>query len=138
MASLPPIRRIFREDLGPDVPQWITRLLAPLNLVLDTVYQALDRNLDFDTNIRSQTREFSIVAGASAAANTYDFPVELGGRKPKGMWVVAVTRTDGTVETFTAAVYASWNWNSQANTVEISGITGLTNGVQYQIRVLAI
>lgn len=138
MASLPPIRRIFREDLGPDVPQWVTRLLAPLNLVLDTVYQALNRQLDFGVNIRSQQRTFSLVAGAAATDNTYDFPVDLGGRKPSGLWVISTQRQDGTVETFTTPVFASWSWNSQANTIEISGITGLTNGTAYNLSVLVI
>ncbi len=138
MAALPPVRRIFREDLGSDVPQWITRLLAPLNLVLDTIYRALDKNLEFDRNIRSQTREFSIVAGAAAANNVYSFPVELNGSKPVGVWVVAAWRTDNTAVTFSSGVFVSWSWNSQLNTVAISGITGLTNGVTYGIRVLVM
>lgn len=138
VAQLPPIRRIFREDLGPDVPQWVTRLLAPLNLVLDTVYRALDKQLDFGVNIRSQLRTFIISAGAAASNNTYSFPVELGGRKPTGLWVTAASRTDGVTEVFATPVFATWAWNSQANTIEISGITGLTNGTAYFISVLVI
>lgn len=135
MAALPPIRRIFKEDLGSDVPEWITRLLAPLNLTLDALYRALNKNIEHVKNIADQERDFLIVAGAAAANNTFSFPVELA-TKPRGLTIVSVGREDGTVETFADAVFPSWHWQSSTNTVEITGITGLTNGVTYQIRVL--
>lgn len=136
MAALPPIRRIFKEDLGSDVPEWITRLLAPLNLSLDALYRALNKNIEHVKNIKDQERDFLIVGGATAADNTYSFPVELQGAKPRGLVVVSVGRSDGTVETFEEAVFCSWHWESQSNTVQITGITGLTEDVSYQLRVL--
>lgn len=137
MAALPPIRRIFKEDLGGDVPDWITRLLAPLNLVLQANYTAMNHAITFQENIQCQVKEFELVAGATAAANTYDFMLTLP-TKPTGVWVVCALRTDGIAETFTTPVFASWTWDSAANTIRISGITGLTDTKQYLLRVIVI
>lgn len=137
MAALPPVRRIFKEDLGPDVPDWISRLLAPLNLVLQSIYTALDHTISFKDNIQCQVKDFNLVAGVAASNNTFDFMLTLP-TKPTGLWVVAVLRTDGIAETFTAGVFASWTWDSAANTIRISGITGLTDTKEYFLRVIVI
>jgi hypothetical protein len=137
MAALPPVRRIFKEDLGPDVPDWISRLLAPLNLVLQSIYTALNHAITFQENIQCQVKEFNLIAGVAATNNTYDFMLTLP-TKPTGLWLVAALRTDGTAETFTAGVFASWTWDSAAGTIRISGITGLTSTKQYLLRVIVI
>ena len=137
MAALPPIRRILKEELGVDVPDWVTRLLAPLNLVLQSLYIALNHGLTFRENMQCQIKEFTIVAGALATDNTFDFMLTLP-VKPTGLWLTAALRQDGIAESFTSAVYASWTWNSQANSIVISSITGLTNTKAYTIRVIVI
>lgn len=137
MAALPPVRRIFKEDLGPDVPDWISRLLAPLNLVLQAIYTALDHNITFKENIQCQVKEFNLVAGAAATNNTYDFMLTLP-TKPTGLWLITVLRTDGIAESFSAAPFASWTWDSSANTIRISAITGLTSTKEYLLRVIVI
>lgn len=137
MAALPPIRRIFKEELGPDVPDWITRLLAPLNQVLQAIYTALNHAITFQENIQCQVKEFNLIAGAAATNNAYDFMLTLP-TKPTGLWLVAALRTDGIAETFTTGVFVSWTWDSAANTIRISGITGLTSTKQYLLRVIVI
>lgn len=137
MAALPPVRRIFREDLGTDVPDWITRLLAPLNLVLQSLYTALNHTLTFEENIQCQIKEFTLAAGAAATDNVFNFALTLP-KRPTGLWLVAALRTDGVVETFTTPPYPSWTWDSGAGGINISGITGLTNGQTYLLRVIVI
>lgn len=137
MAALPPVRRISREDLGADVPDWVTRLLSPLNLVLQSLYDALNHTLTFKDNIQCQVKEFTIVAGALATDNTFNFMMTLP-TKPTGLWLIAALRQDGIAESFTTPVFPSWTWNSQANTIVISSITGLTNTFSYTIRVIVI
>ncbi len=135
MAALPPIRRIIKEELGPDVPEWVGRLLSTLNLVLQSLYTALNHGLTFADNMQVQEKEFTIVAGATATDNTFNFLLTLP-VKPTGLWLVAALRQDGTAESFTTPVFPSWTWNSQANTIVISSITGLTNTKAYTIRVI--
>lgn len=137
MAALPPIRRILKEELGPDVPDWVTRLLAPLNLVLQSLYTALNHGLTFKDNMQCQVKEFTIVAGATATANTFNFMLTLP-VKPTGLWLIAALRQDGIAESFTTPVFISWTWDSQAGTIVISSITGLTNTFAYTIRVIVI
>lgn len=137
MAALPPVRRIFKEDLGPDVPDWISRLLAPLNLVLQSIYTALDHTITFKDNIQCQVKEFNLVAGPAATSNTYDFMLTIP-TKPTGVWLVCVLRTDGIAESFSTPVFPSWTWDSSANTIRISSITGLTDTKEYLLRVIVI
>lgn len=137
MAALPPVRRIFKEDLGPGVPDWIARLLAPLNLVLQAVYTAMNHTLTFQDNIQCQIKEFQLVAGAAATDNTFNFMLTLP-TKPTGLWLVAALRTDGIAETFTTPVFVSWTWDSGANAINISGITGLTSTNNYLLRLIVI
>lgn len=135
MAALPPIRRIIKEELGPDVPEWVGRLLSTLNLVLQSLYTALNHGLTFGDNMQVQEKEFTIVAGPLATDNTFNFMLTLP-VKPTGLWLTAVLRQDGTAESFTTPVFPSWTWNSQANTIVISSITGLTDTKAYIIRVI--
>ncbi len=137
MAALPPIRRIQKEQLGPEVPDWISKLLGPLNLVLQAVYLALNHGLTFRENIQCQIKEFTLVAGASATDNTFNFLLTLP-IKPTGLWLMAALRQDGIAESFTTPVFPSWTWNSQQSSIVISSITGLTNTKVYTIRVLVV
>lgn len=137
MAALPPIKRIFKEDLGADVPGWITRLLAPLNQFMASVYQALNKGLTFAQNIKSDEREFQVQAGTDPDDNTFSFPLT-NVQQPRGVFVENVFLRDGTPIVFTAAPYVSWTWDSSTNTLQIIGITGLTNGTTYTVRVLVI
>lgn len=137
MAALPPVRRIIKEELGTDIPDWVGRLLGTLNLVLQSIYTALNHGLSFTENIQCQVKEFTMVAGASPTANTFDFMLTLP-VKPTGLWIVAALRQDGIAESFTTPVFASWTWDSQANTIVISSITGLTNTFAYTIRLIVI
>lgn len=137
MAALPPVRRIFKEELGPGVPDWVSRLLAPLNLVLQAIYTALNHAITFQENIQCQVKEFNLVAGASATDNAYDFMLTLP-TKPTGLWLIAALRTDGIAESYSASPYVSWTWDSAANTIRISSITGLSSGNEYLLRVIVI
>ena len=47
MASLPPIRRISKEDLQ-EAPDWVEKLIYPINLFFDSVYRALNGRLTFE------------------------------------------------------------------------------------------
>lgn len=134
MSALPPIKRITKEDLK-DAPSWITRLLYPLNQFLDSVYGALNRNLTFEENIRAQITTFTIVAGAAASNNTTSFALTLK-RIPIGLFVVNKRKVSGNYAAIGAAVEVEWNYDGTA--VQITSITGLTNGSTYSFTVILI
>ena len=93
MSALPPIKRITKEDLR-EAPNWIDRLLIPLNQFFDSVYGALNRNLTFEENIRCQVQTFQLVAGVAASDNTTSFALTLK-RVPIGLFVVNKRKVAG-------------------------------------------
>lgn len=135
MAKLPSIRRLLKEDFQ-DAPNWLDRLLNTLNLFMENVYLALNRNLTFPENVRSQKKTFKITAGASAAANTYEFALENTWR-PEGVILMKAAQISGSYVPVTSAVFMSWRIGD-ANNLVIDAVTGLTNGVTYEFTVLVI
>ena len=129
MAQLPSIKLISREDLGPDAPEWIDKLLYPINLFMQSVYQALNKQLT-DANTRSQSRSFTLIGGVAAADNVYAFQTEYL-TTPAEVVLQKIERTDGANEVFAAAPYVSWNYRN--GTFNVLGITGLTTGVRYNV-----
>ncbi len=129
MAQLPAIKLINREDLGPDAPAWVDKLLYPMNLFMQAVYQALNKQLT-DDNTRSQSRSFGLIAGAAAADNVFSFQTDYM-TTPSEVVLQKVERADGANQVFTAAPFVSWNYRN--GTFNVLGITGLTNGVRYNV-----
>lgn len=126
MAKLPIIQQLQRTDF-PDAPDWISKLLYPLQLFMTSVINALTNQLTYQDNFACIVNQLSFTAAASADQNTFTFiwpfprqPVEL---------VMHVTRADGTFPT----VYPIPSWNFISGNISINGIQGLTTGVQYMI-----
>lgn len=134
MAGLPPIKQITKEDFK-DAPQWIDRLLYPLNLFLNSIYGSLNKSLTFEENFFCQRKTFQVVAGAAATNNTASFPLTMR-RLPQGMFVVNAALVSGNYAAIGAAVYAEFTCDG--STVSITSISGLTNGSTYNISVILI
>lgn len=129
MAQLPSVKLVNREDLGPDAPEWTEKLLYPINLFMQAVYQALNKQLT-DDNTRSQVRSFSLIGSATAADNVYSFQTTYA-TTPSEVVLQKIERSDGENVVFTAAPYVSWNYRN--GTFNVLGITGLTAGVRYNV-----
>jgi len=134
MAGVPSIRRILREDLR-EAPSWIEKLISPLNMFMDSVYTALNKNLTFGENIKGQIKSFTIEAGAASTDNVFEFPATISG--PQGVILLAAVQ-QGTTYTplITSPQISSWSYSD--NTVYIDSIAGLTAGEKYNIKVLVI
>lgn len=132
MAALPPIKRITKEDLG-GAPAWIDRLLYPLNLFLNTIYGALNKNITLSENIDCQLASFTVIAGAAAINNTAKFMLTL--KHPPTMLIVgSAQKVTGNYTPIAAAVTVDWNYDGSA--INITAITGLTNGSTYTFNVV--
>ena len=134
MASLPTVKRLTREDFK-EAPEWITRLLFWLNNFYDSVFSALNKNLDFAANITSQEQNFEIIGGASPSANTIQFSLKMN-RKPRGLVKLKVTQRSGNYVAIGSAV--DIEWREESGIVYITSVTGLTNGTTYDFKVLLI
>ena len=139
MARLPLIKRILKEDL-PEAPDWVTRLLYPLNLFFENVYNALDGNITFGENIESQSKQITFTTsstydGSQANFETISFPNELR-RAPNGLILLQITQIEGTFTSITTAPFV--NWLNVNNIINIYLITGLTASKSYRLKILLI
>lgn len=129
MAQLPPIKLISREDIGPDAPAWLDKLLYPINLFMTSIYRSLNKQLT-DDNTKSQLRSFQIVGSSTPADNVYAFQTTYQ-TTPDEMVLQKIEKTDGQSLILTVAPYVSWNYRN--GTLNVLGITGLTTGVRYTV-----
>ena len=134
MAQPPKIKRLSREDFK-EAPAWIDRLSYWLNILIEYVTLAFNKGITFDENIQSQIKTFSIVAGASASANTLSFLADMR-VAPRGLILMRVVESVGNYTPIGAAVFIEWRY--EAGTVFVTSITGLTSGHTYDFTVLLI
>lgn len=129
MAKLPVTPQLNRQDFA-EAPSWITKLLYPLQLFMTSVLGALTNQLTYQDNFSCVIKKFPLVAGATAADNTYSFPwpyqrqiVELS---------CYVTNGD---DTYTP-VYPQVSWNYINGNVVINGVQGLTPTKSYNFTIV--
>lgn len=129
--QLPLFRRITQEDLN-DAPKgsWKEKLLYAINLFFQQVYSGLNNNLTPEQNCIAQTKTFQITGSSTPADNAYSFTTNFT-YQPIGYDLLSIQPTDNTSSIFTSAPYISWNFGN--GLFNILGISGLTNGVRYQI-----
>lgn len=139
MAKLPVIKRVLREDI-PSAPDWIGRLLYPMNLFFENVYNALNSDLTFSENIRSQVKDISFTTssaydGTAANFETLEFTIELGSF-PQGVFILSLVED---TDNFTPIEDSPFiNWQAINGVMQISLITGLTASKSYILKVLVI
>lgn len=135
MAGLPTQRRLSREDF-PAAPSWFDIAVGVINGFMNDVYLALNGTLTFGANVSGMIKSFRITAGAAADNNTFTFTHNMK-KKPEGIIPIAVTAVLANYAPVTSAVTLSWRMNDTGQIV-IDAITGLTNGVIYDVRVLVV
>lgn len=132
MAALPAIKRITKEDLA-GAPAWIDRLLYPLNLFLNTIYNGLNKNITLADNIDCQVQTFQVTAGAAATNNTAKFTLTMK-HAPSMLFLGNAISTSGNYTPIATAVYIDWTYDG--TNVNINSITGLTSGTTYNLTIL--
>lgn len=130
--KLPSQKKILREDLR-DAPPWITNVIDPVNSFMESVYQALNKNITVTENISSFIQELNYTTtSAYPTATPIFFKNTL---KSRAIGVLVLQAYDKT--TYTPApgpVYVPW---VEVNTgIEVLSITGLEASKSYLIRLL--
>jgi len=128
MAKIPVITSLNRQDF-PDAPDWISKLLYPLQLFMDTVLNAMRNQLTLQDNFSCIVKQFSITAGALDTNNTFSFPANLGRQIAEVN--AYCTNANGSY----TPVYPQVSWNYINGQVVINGIKGLTNGITYNFTI---
>jgi hypothetical protein len=130
---LPTAKRVLREDLK-GAPGWIGPLIDILNSFMETVYQAMNRNITFAENIGCTIKELTYKTPSTYPTGLEDQEFMTGLKtKASGLWVMQAIEKSN-YEPAPGPVYAPW--------VEINGnivlgtITGLEASKTYTIRLL--
>jgi len=111
-------------------PDWFTgRFLTQLNLFVNPVYLALQGGLNFQNNFNAQVYSVQITAG-SYTANTLSFQCTLSGT-PIGVILISKYIVGSLATPVITPVEFSWYYNT--GLIQITGISGLTPGTNYQL-----
>lgn len=140
MASLPPIRRITKEDLR-DAPDWVQFLLYPLNTFMGSVYSALDANLTLGDNVAgsgSITLSFKTRSDYLTASPLKDgwesqnvaSPMRY---KPKNVVIGQLSETEK-YSIITEPV--SLHWDYLNGSIRVKYISGLQPSTKYKVSLL--
>jgi len=131
--KLPTSKKILREDIK-DAPSWIGSLIDPINSFMETVYQALNRNITFTENISSFIKEITYTTMSTYPTGQSDlvFKNELKSRAIGVSVLQAYEKL--TYEPAAGAVYAPWVEGN--NGIIISTLTGLEASKTYIIRLV--
>jgi hypothetical protein len=139
MAKLPVLKRILREDLK-EAPDWIERLLYPINTFFDAVFQALKKNITFDENIACQLRDVnfrttSAYDGTAANWTTVSF-VKTIKTKAIGVWILDIKEVADNYTPIEGAT--SIDWLEFEDQIEIHLVQGLKVSTSYNMKVIVI
>ena len=134
MAPLPKIRKIFTDDYK-DAPLWFSKFIITINLFLDAVYYALNRNLSFNENINSQIITIPFIAKASAAYNKLNFATDL--KSVNGIIIIKAVQKATTYTVLASAINIP-SWRYLDGQIYVDSITGLTAAATYDLTFLVI
>ena len=132
--KLPSQKRILREDLK-GAPDWVNGIIGPVNSFMETVYQAMNKNITFKDNIASFIREFRVTTDATyptiPAVTTFNNEL-----KTKSIGLSTIYAVDSSYNPAPGPVYCAWVEDN--GIITISNITGLEPSKTYTIRVMVI
>lgn len=126
--KLPIQKKILREDLK-DAPDWVNNIIGPVNNFMETIYQAMNKNVD-ETNLQSLVKEVTVVVPSTYP--TMD-PIKFKNTlkvKATGLTILQCLEKSN----YTPVATGNPAWIDDNGTITISAITGLTASKTYIIR----
>lgn len=125
----------MKEDFK-EAPDWVDKLITPLNLALEQIYDVLG-NLTVGDNVHGKWHNITFTTPAgytSGDFNQISVPWNIGSAI-SGVFVGQVSEVSGQYTTITTPVSVSWQQPS-ASSVQIKYITGLQPDTKYNCRLL--
>lgn len=138
--SLPRLRKVLREDLK-DAPNWVDRLIFPVNQFMETTYNLLNKNITFSSNIACQLKELDFTTTPNYDPNNPDTfnPLKFKSTlrtSAFGMQTVKVVEVGGNYTPILKPIYI--NWFEYDGVVTIPFITNLKPNTRYIINIIMI
>ena len=132
--KLPTQKKIIREDVK-GAPEWIDAVITPINSFMESVYNALNRNITFNENIAAFEKEIIYRTPTTyPVMDNVTFVNELRTRARGVMLMQVVDRA--TYEPPVGPVYVPWIEDNKG--IVIKPIQGLVADKTYQVRLLVI
>lgn len=131
MANPPSIQRFYSDDYK-EAPNWFKQnFLNTLNLFVFPTYNALNKNLTVGENLNMNYPVISVIGSSTPTNNTASFLNPIEGN-PTGVTVLNVVVTNTATPTFPASTIQVF-WSFDGTSIDIGSITGLSDGVSYEI-----
>lgn len=134
--KLPSYRRIFKTDYAEDYQELVDKLAVSINYGFDTVYDALNKKINFADNILSTISEFSVSVGEDGVPlKKAQFKLDKNQTSVEGLLVLdCYAEKDNKPPA--SAVFVSFV--KSENFIIINNIRGLSPNVSYIIKILAV
>lgn len=134
VARLPQTKRLDVADYPDKYQDLLLVLLPQLSQFMESVYNAMNKDLSFSDNVNGQLRELRVTGGTVPVS----FKTETRGR-PRGVWVIDVQPVDGASgSTVGSPVTVEWEYVPQTSQVRLKAIHGLTSGTKYRLTVAVL
>lgn len=135
--KLPNFRRLYSSDFEADKKDLIDRLGTSLNVGIETLYDALNKKLNFRDNISSTFAEFTVTVDSNGTpTRATSFKLDSSQTSVEGLIVVnAGGATDATLYP-TGGVFVSFT--KSEGIIIIKNIKGLEPNKAYSVKVLML
>lgn len=137
MAKLPDIKRILKEDLGNDVPEYIDKIIGPVNSLSESVYQALGKQITFADNITSSIKTLEVTTSAvyPLAFPKVSTPSGIT-KRADGVLILQIQNKANLYAPILTSPFLSWL--DTGGNIEINHISGLLPSTTYIFKILII
>lgn len=133
--KMPSFKRLYTSDFAQDDRALIDKLSFYFNNGIESLYNALNSNLNITDNLAAVTRDFEVSVLASGVPTiTTSFGVD-GTRRVLGLEILKLTNNTNAAGFPSGSPFITWEQNTAV--VLIKHITGLSVGNSYTIRVVA-
>lgn len=131
---LPAQKKISKEDMK-EAPKWVDSMIGIINSFMESVYQALNKNITFQENIASFIKEITYVTGASYPGTAHEVVTFQSSLKAKPIGVQAIQVVEKS--NYSPPPGPVWvPWTESNDVISIGSITGLEASKSYTIRLL--
>ena len=138
--KLPTYRRISREDMGQDAPDWIGRLIYPINQFFETAYNTLNKNVTFKDNFLSFQKTIQFTTDAAYSSGTWNvislaMPDTFRVRA-SGVLILQGGPVDTSLIKNISGIYL--NWTEVNRNIDLNWLGGLADATTYSFTFLVI
>lgn len=132
---VPNLRRIFTQDFAAEYKDFVAALSSSLNINLEVLYNALNRNITLGQNIACTIKDIDITVNAQGVP-TSTVAFERANQLPiEGVTVLNVINLDNPTVYPTSQPYVAWTIN-QTGRVQVQYVSSLVANNKYRLKIV--